>query len=115
MDDGDINLPLHSNGAAYAKSDEWYEVPLDYVGEKLGHAMEELNRVSRLHLELRPELTSTMHYLAVAHLGLHNMLAKANDRTLVDRLLAMTSDELERRIEMTTQHGDVEGTAGIGL
>lgn len=115
MNDDDINLPLHSNGAAYTKSEERYGVPLDYVGEKLGHAMEELNRVSRLNPNLRPELTSTMHYLAVAHLGLHNMLAKANDRSLVDRLLGMTSDELERWIEMTTQHGDVEGTAGIGL
>lgn len=108
-------LPLDANGAAYTKSEERHGVPLDYVGQKLSHAIEALSQVSRDHPQLRPELMTAMHYLVVAHLGLHNMLAKTNDRKLVDRLMTMTSDELDQWLAMTIQHGDVEGTASIGM
>jgi hypothetical protein len=115
MDNDDLYLPLESNGPAYTKSEERHGVPLDYVGQKLSCAIEELNRVARQHPELLPELRTTMHYLLVAHLGLHNLLAKANDRSLVDRVLNLNTDELDQWLEMTIRHGDVEGTAGIGL
>ena len=72
MNNDDQYLPLESNGPAYTKSEERHGVPLNYVGQKLRCAIEELNRVARQHPELQPELRATMHYLLVAHLGLHN-------------------------------------------
>ena len=36
-----------------------------------------------------------MHYLLVAHLGLHSMVGKANDRSLATRLLNGNGNDLQ--------------------
>jgi hypothetical protein len=75
------DFPLSANGPAYTSEQQRHGVPLSYVGEKLDRAIEELHRYALHHpLEL-DALQAPMYYLLVAHLGLHNMLGKANDRT----------------------------------
>lgn len=107
------DFPLSANGPAYTKTEGRHGVPLEYVGDKLGTAIEEINRVARRHPPLRRELAAPMHYAVVAFLGLHNMLGKANDRTLVDRLLDATPDELDAWIALVLRDGDVAGLAGL--
>ena len=109
----DDDLPLNSNGPAYTVQQAREGVPLSYVGEKLAHAIEELNRHARRHPEQGDGLLAAMHYLLVAHLGLHNMLAKANDRTLSTRMLSATREELDLWLELVRREGDVQGLAGV--
>ena len=54
-----------------------------------------------------------MYFLLVARLGLHNMLAKASDRTLPTRLLKASREELDRWLELIERDGDVAGLAGL--
>jgi hypothetical protein len=107
------DIPLDANGPAYTSSQERHGVPLNYVGEKLGSAIEELHRFAANHPQQRADLIAPMYYLLVAHLGLHNMLAKANDRTLASRLLQGTSDELRSWLAIIEREGDVAGLAGL--
>jgi hypothetical protein len=107
------DLPLSANGPAYTTRQERDGVPLSYVGEKLGHAMEELHRYGLARPDERKALLPPMHYLAVAFLGLHNMLAKANDRTLADRLLNGSAEDLDAWLALIEREGDVEGLAGL--
>ncbi|WP_277043353.1 hypothetical protein [Caballeronia mineralivorans] len=62
----------------------------------------------------RDELRGAMYYLLVAHLGLHNMLGKANDHTLADRLLNGSSQHLETWLRLVDREGDVRGLAELG-
>ena len=62
-------LPLNTNGPAYASQQRRVGVTLSYIGEKLGRAIEALQRHGQRHPEQRQELP-------VAYLGLHNMLAR---------------------------------------
>jgi hypothetical protein len=107
------DLPLDANGPAYTSSQERHGVPLSYVGEKLGSAIEELHRFAANHPQQRGDLVAPMYYMLVAHLGLHNMLAKANDRTLASRLLQGTSDELRAWLAVIEREGDVAGLVGL--
>lgn len=52
-----------------------------------------------------------MYYLLVAHLGLHNLLGKANDRSLTKRLLHGGAEELQTWLRLVEREGDVEGLA----
>ncbi|WP_175924512.1 hypothetical protein [Burkholderia latens] len=56
----------------------------------------------------------TAYHLLVAYLGLHNMLGKANDRTLVDRLLDGSSEKLDTWLRLVEREGDVQGLAELG-
>ena len=107
------DLPLSSNGPAYTTEQARDGVPLSYVGEKLANAIETLNSHARQHPEQRDGLLATMHYLLVAHLGLNNMLAKANDRTLAVRMLSADLDELDRWLKLIEREGDVQGLANV--
>lgn len=107
------DLPLNANGPAYTSQQRRDGVPLSYVGEKLGRAIEELQRHGQRHPEQRQELLPSMHYLLVAFLGLHNMLAKANDRSLAGRLLDSTNDALDAWLALVESDGDVEGLASL--
>ena len=88
-------------------------MPLSYVGEKLGYAIEELHRHGCRHPAQRQDLFASMHYLLVAYLGLHNMLAKANDRSLVGRLLEGSDAELKAWLALVDREGDVAGLADL--
>jgi hypothetical protein len=109
----DDDVPLDANGSAYIACQEREGVPLTYVGEKLGRAIEELHRYARDHPDQREQLQATMYFLLVAHLALHNMLAKANDRSLAARMLAATDDELKAWLQVIEREGDVQGLAGL--
>lgn len=109
----DDEIPLDANGPAYTSSQQRHGVPLDYVGEKLDSAIVELHRFALDHPQQRNELIAPMHYMLVAHLALHNMLAKANDRTLVARLVNGTSDELRAWLALIAREGDVAGLAEL--
>lgn len=88
-------------------------MPLSYVGEKLGRAIEELHRCAVRRPDRRDELLAPMYFLLVAHLGLHNMLAGADDRTFPARLLAASDDELQAWLRLIDREGDVAGLAGL--
>jgi len=109
----DDQIPLDANGPAYTSREEREGVPLAYVAEKLGRAIEELHRYARSHPDGHAELLAPMYFLIVAHLGLHNMLAKANDRSLPGRLLNVSADELRAWLALIEREGDVPGLAGL--
>jgi len=109
----DDDLPLDANGPAYTSGQSRHGVPLSYVGEKLARAIEELHRYAREHPQHLRELHGSMYFLLVAHLGLHNMLAKANDRSLPMRLLQASDEELNTWLQAIERGGDVTGLAGL--
>lgn len=113
MADDDNDFPLDANGPAYTSRQQRDGVPLAYVGEKLGRAIEALHRSGLRHPDRRDELLAPMDFLLVAHLGLHNMLAKANDRTLAARLLAASDDDLQAWLRVVDREGDVAGLASL--
>jgi len=88
-------------------------VPLSYVGEKLGSAIEELHRYALRHPQARDDLQAPMYYLLVAHLALHDMLGKANDQSLTKRLLNGGVEELQTWLRLVEREGDVKGLAGL--
>lgn len=109
----DDDMPLDANGPAYTTAQSRRGVPLEYVGDKLARAIEELHRYARKHPVQQQELYGSMYYLLVAHLGLHSMLAKANDRSLPARLLAASTEELDAWLAVIEREGDVAGLAGL--
>ena len=70
-------------------------MPLSYVAEKLDSAIEALHTYAQRHLKARDGLLTRMHYLLVAHPGLHSMVGKANDRSLATRLLNGNGNDLQ--------------------
>jgi hypothetical protein len=104
----DADLPLNANGPAYTSRQDRDGIPLSYVGEKLGLAIADLHRHARCCQGDRDDLRCTIY------LGLHNMLGKANDRTLVDRLLDGSSEKLDTWLRLVEQEGDVHGLAELG-
>lgn len=107
------DLPLDANGPAYTSRQDRHGVPLSYVGEKLGRAIEDLHRHAQRCQGGRDDLRGAMYHLLVAYLGLHNMLGKANDHTLTDRLLEGGSQNLETWLRLVEREGDVHGLAGL--
>jgi hypothetical protein len=101
------DFPLDANGPAYTASQQRHGVPLDYVGGKLASAIEDLHRFAINHPEYRRELIAPMYHSIVAYLALHNMLAKANDRSLVPRLLDASTDELHNWLAFVRREGNV--------
>ena len=114
MADDHNDIPLDANGPAYTSRQQREGVPLSYVGEKLRRAIEELHRCASRYPDRRDELLAPMYFLLVAHLGLHNMLAKANDRTLAARLLAASDDERRAWLDLIDREGEVAGLASLG-
>ncbi|KVZ30835.1 hypothetical protein [Burkholderia ubonensis] len=113
MPQGADDLPLNANGPAYTSQQDRHGVPLSYVGEKLSRAIEDLHRHAQRCQGGRDDLRGAMYRLLVAYLGLHNMLGKANDRTLTDRLLDGSSQNLETWLRLVDREGDVRGLAGL--
>lgn len=109
----DADLPLNANGPAYTSRQDRDGIPLSYVGEELGLAISDLHRHARNCQGERDDLRCTMHHLLVAYLGLHNMLGKAHDRTLIDRLLDGSSENLDTWLCLIEREGDVHGLAEL--
>lgn len=110
----DADLPLNANGPAYTSRQDRDGIPLSYVGEKLGLAIADLHRHAQRCQDDRDDLRCAMCHLLAAYLGLHNMLGKANDRTLVDRLLYGSSEKLDTWLRLVEREGDVHGLAALG-
>ncbi|MEO9149921.1 MAG: hypothetical protein ABI212_11225 [Burkholderiaceae bacterium] len=118
MNDGphepeDAGFSLNANGPAYTSRQDRHGVPLNYVSEKLSSAIEELHRFGQQHDSDRDALLPAMCYMLVAHLGLNNMLGKANDRALASRLLNGSSKELHAWLHVVAREGDVHGLATL--
>lgn len=111
--DDESDLPLNANGPAYTHSEDRHGVPLNYVAEKLDSAIEELHSHALRHPGERDSMLPVMYYLLVAHLGLHNMLGKANDRSLAQRLLSGSSEDLQAWLRLVAREGDVQGLAEL--
>jgi len=100
MPQGADDFPLNANGPAYTSWQDRHGVPLSYVGEKLGRAIEDLHRHARRGQGGDDDLHSAMYHLLVSYLGLHNMLGRANDPTLTNRLLDGSSENLGRWLRL---------------
>ena len=107
------DFDLRANGPAYTTGQQRHGVPLTYVGEKLGSAIEKLHRYALRHPQEIEDLQAPMYYLLVAHLGLHNMLGKANDHSLTKRLLRGSATDMQTWLRLVEREGDVEGLAGL--
>lgn len=106
-------LPLNANGPAFTRREGRHGVPLDYVAEKLGHAIEDVYRAAKRLPSDDIDAQSAMYHLLVAFLALHNMLGKANDRSLVLRLLGGSREQLDAWLALVQREGDVQGLAGL--
>ena len=104
-------IPTKANGPAYEKEERRHGVPLDYVADKLGNAILELNALAQRQPELNKDLHLAMRYQLVAFLALNNMLAAANDPDLTERMLSLSRDDAQRWINLVHSQGDVSGFA----
>lgn len=107
------NFPFSANGPAYTSRQDRHGVPLSYVGEKLGCAIEDLHRHAQRCQGERDNLRGAMYHLLIAYLALYNMLGKANDHTLTDRLLDGSSQNLGTWLRLVEREGDVQGLAEL--
>ncbi|MDN7671059.1 hypothetical protein QZM22_00595 [Burkholderia oklahomensis] len=110
----DAGLPLNANGSAYTSRQDRDDVPLSYVGKKLGLAIADLHRHACRCQGERDDLRCAVYHLLMAYLGPHNVLGKSNDRTLVDRLLDGSSEKLDKWLRLVERVGDVQGRAELG-
>ena len=88
-------------------------MPLEYVGEKLASAIEQIHSLACRNPERVMELVPAMYYALVSYLALHNMLAKANDRGLPERLLSSDSEELTAWLSFVRDQGGVLGAEAL--
>ncbi len=102
-------VPLSANGSAYTRREDRHGVPLEYVGEKMASAIEQLHALADRHPERAADLVPAMYYALVSFLALHNMLAKANDRGLAQRLLSSSQEELTAWLSFVREQGGVLG------
>lgn len=106
-------VPLSANGSAYTRREDRHGVPLEYVGEKLASAIEQIHSLACRNPERVTELVPAMYYALVSYLALHNMLAKANDRGLPERLLSSDSEELTAWLSFVRDQGGVLGAEAL--
>ncbi len=120
------------NAGAYEKREIRTGPPLDYIGEKLGMAVELAHRTYRRIKEYVPEnfelpqnvhgtdlsvkrdalLSSafgTFRAATTAFLALHNMLGMIQDQDKFEALLDLEPEEFEAWIERVEREGSVTG------
>jgi hypothetical protein len=85
------------NGPAYQKTETRTGPPLDYVAEKLRSCLCDLHGLNRrVEIdEVRDDVAPAFYHAAVAYLALYNMLALADPRSFIERLLAMSREEFD--------------------
>jgi hypothetical protein len=112
-DDFDFDEILgDSNAGAYQRAEERTGPPLAYVAEKSRHALEQIHIVYRSIDDspgARPSAQAAFHYALVSYLALNNMLSLAGDHRVVERLLAMSTDDLNRWLDAVDAEGSVTG------
>ncbi|SRR5258706_4441949 len=102
-------LPISSNGPAYTAREVRQGIPLDYLSEKLAHAIHETHSLARRFPQMLTELVPVMRYRIKTFLALHNMLGAANDMRLPERLLTSSRENLDNWITVVVRQGDVLG------
>ncbi len=101
-----------SNNGAYQRVELRTGPPLAYVAEKLRAALEQIHGAHRSMAaggDERRAAQAAFHYCLVAYLALNNMLSLAGDHGVVERLLAMSREELGRWLEAVAAEGSVTG------
>lgn len=83
------------------------------MGEKRRRVIEDLHRHAQHCQGGRDDLRGAMYHLLVPYPELHNMLGKANDYTLADRLLDDSSRNLSRWLRVVDREVDVRGLADL--
>ncbi len=121
-----------SNGPAYQKTEVRSGPPLDYVAEKMRHSLEQLHGLlvwagkyvpddlpqpqtargscfSTKRDGLVSPALGAFNYGLVAYLALQNMLSLANDYELIGRLVAMSTRDFCRWLDVIESEGSVTG------
>ena len=126
-------FPETPNGSAYTRTESRNGVPLDYVGEKLRHAVESahenLRNIKRFvpeNLPAAPEFqyyvpngikndlllssaNNAFSYSLQAYLALHNMLGKMEIGSIEAELEKKNFQELRRWLNAIEKEGSVLG------
>jgi hypothetical protein len=121
-----------SNGPAYQKTEVRSGPPLDYVAQKMRHCLEQLHGLlvwtgkyvpddlpqpqtargsgfSTKRDGLVSPALGAFNYGLVAYLALQNMLNLANDYDLISRLVAMSTLDFGRWLDVIEAEGSVTG------
>jgi hypothetical protein len=121
-----------SNGPAYQKTEVRSGPPLEYVAEKMRHSLEQLHGLlvwiekyvpddlpqpesargsgfSTKRDGLASPALGAFNYGLVAYLALQNMLSLANDYDLIGRLVAMSTRDFSRWLDVIEAEGSVTG------
>lgn len=106
-------LPLMANGGAEVLREGRNGVPLRRVAHHMACAIKSLHELVVLAPEALTPLLPAFRRILHAYLGLYNMLGVARDRTLPERLLSCSREELETWLRAVSLEGDVHGTAGL--
>jgi len=117
VDAGDDGFDLSaivgdSNNGAYQRVEQRTGPPLAYVAEKLRSALEQIHVAHCSMLDGADErgaVQAAFHYCLVSYLALNNMLSLAGDDDVVERLFAMSRDELHTWLEVVAVEGSVTG------
>jgi hypothetical protein len=104
-----MELPISSNGPAYVTREVRKGIPLDYLSEKLSHAIRETHSLAQRFPQMLTDLVPVMHYQITTLLALHSMLGAANDARLPERLLGSSRQNLENWLDIVARQGDVLG------
>jgi len=123
---------IGANGGAYERKELRTGPPLDYVAEKLSLSLEQLHNAWRAIEKGVPEdapklsgafgagysvkrdailspVYAAFRYELTGFLALTNMLALANEPSLIEQLLAMDSSAFRQWVERVEHEGSVVG------
>lgn len=106
-------LPLMANGGAEALREGRNGVPLGRVAQHLARGIKSLHELAITPPGAQVHVLAAFRHMLHAYLSLYNMLGAARDRTLPERLLSCTCEELETWLRAVALEGDVHGTAGL--
>ena len=122
-----------SNGSAFMKKEQRYGPPLDYVGEKLRHAVEaahaNLSNIKNFvpaNLPPSPEFndgapktiksdlllssaSEALHYSVTSYLALYNMLGAANVNSTLQNIEEKSTSDLKKWLDLVEREGSVAG------
>lgn len=122
-----------SNGPAFTKKEERYGPPLDYVGEKLRHAIEaahaSFNNIKDFvptNLPREPDFNEhapegikndmllssaaeALHYSIVSYLALYNMLGAAKGNGTFNNIAQKSKGDLKKWLDLIEREGSASG------
>jgi hypothetical protein len=108
----DDEFPLDANGPAYTSRQEREGVPLAYVAEKLGRAIEELHRYARSHSDRHGDLLASMTCWWRIW-ACTTCWPRPTTGRWAARLLNTSEDELRTWLALIEREGDFAGLTGL--